>query len=258
MEYQYTTFDENNRVSDFFNGLDKEFFSNLHWRNQQGLNLYGYFHIDGSFDYLFIYGKTTLPDTLAAPPKGSIFGLLKTYGSSKKYKGLMNIKGEVLLNNVYDEFSIFFQGGSFLYLKTKKKDRFGLVCYQGSGSNSVQEVIPAKYEDIFYAGEYTVGVIANEKVGFISLDGRLIVEPIYKVGEDYNYFSEGRSLVHIDRESCIDIYINHYGDFIGYPEAEEDQYDVFSGNGTGYYPFGDLPDASEAYEGDSEALWNTD
>ena len=124
MTYQYTTFDENNRVSDFFNGLDKEFFSNLHWRNQQGLNLYGYFHVDGSVNYLFIYGKTTHPDTLVAPSKGTIFESLKAYGSSKKYKGLMNIKGEVLLQNIYDDFSIFFQTPGFLYLKTKKKNRF--------------------------------------------------------------------------------------------------------------------------------------
>lgn len=257
MTYQYTTFDENNRVSNFFNGLDKEFFSNLHWRNQQGLNLYGYFHVDGSVNYLFIYGKTTLPDTLVAPSKGTIFESLKAYGSSKKYKGLMNIKGEVLLQNIYDDFSIFFQTPGFLYLKTKKKNRFGLVCYKGSGDNSVQEVIPAKYEDIFYAGEYTVGFVVNQKVGFMSLDGREIVKPIYRVGEDYNYFTEGRSLVHLDREGCIDIYINHYGNFVGYPELEG-QCDVFAGSGTGFYPYGDLPDASDAYEGDPDALWNTD
>lgn len=83
MTYQYTTFDENNRVSDFFNGLDKEFFSNLHWRNQQGLNLYGYFHVDGSVNYLFIYGKTTLPDTLVAPSKGTIFESLKAWVKQK-------------------------------------------------------------------------------------------------------------------------------------------------------------------------------
>jgi hypothetical protein len=38
----------------------------------------------------------------------------------------------------------------------------------------------------------------------------------------------------------------------------EEQHDVFAGNGTEFYFFGDFPDASEAYESDSDALWNTD
>ena len=60
----------------------------------------------------------------------------------------------------------------------------------------------------------------------------------------------------IDEEHCIDYYINHYGDFIDYPETEN--MSLLEGKGTSTYPYGDLPDASDAYEGLLDAFWNTD
>ena len=50
--------------------------------------------------------------------------------------------------------------------------------------------------------------------------------------------------------------LNHYGNFIEYPEA--DNISSFGGQGTSTYPYGDLPDASEAYEDLPDAFWNTD
>ena len=39
---------------------------------------------------------------------------------------------------------------------------------------------------------------------------------------------------------------------------EECNSSLFRGNGTGYYPYGELPDALDAYEGDESNRWNTD
>lgn len=50
-------------------------------------------------------------------------------------------------------------------------------------------------------------------------------------------------------------YINHYGDCVGYPE--EKFFNVEHELGTGYYPYGDLPDVLDAYEGGEENYWNT-
>lgn len=90
----------------------------------------------------------------------------------------------------------------------------------------------------------------------MSLEGKIIVEAKYRQGEEYNYFIDGKALVRIDKEHTPDMYINHYGNFIEYPEA--DNTSSFGGQSTSTYPYGNLPDASEVYENLPDAFWNTD
>lgn len=58
--------------------------------------IYGYFK-DSSIEYglgnLFVFGKTIRPNETVPSPSKSIFAKLKRYGSSSKYKGLLNYKG---------------------------------------------------------------------------------------------------------------------------------------------------------------------
>ena len=57
-----------------------------------------------------------------------------------------------------------------------------------------------KYDDIFDAGEFTFGFIANGKVGFASLTGREIIEARYKEGKPYQQKIAFNMAFHI---SCI-------------------------------------------------------
>lgn len=58
--------------------------------------LYAHF----AFQY-FVFGESRTPDEVKNYPKGSIFASLQIYGSSKQYKGVVNIKGEVTLNTMF-------------------------------------------------------------------------------------------------------------------------------------------------------------
>lgn len=90
----------------------------------------------------------------------------------------------------------------------------------------------------------------------MSLEGKLITEAKYQLSTDFNHFIEGKALTCLNAPNGIPHYINHYGDFVGYPE--DDFFNVEHQLGTGYYPYGDLPDALDAYEDEEENIWNTD
>ena len=256
MEYHYVKFNSDKEVTDFFEKLNKKAYSPLHWNNQEGLKIYGCICAKNIGSYLFVYGKTILRnETVAYPPNTTIFSGLKVYGSSKQYKGLLNFKGKEVLHNVYDYISIFFQTEDTLFLKTRKNSLYGLV-FCRIYTDEVSEIIPPKYEELFDAGEYSIGFVSDNKVGFMSLEGKIIVEAKYRQGKEYNYFIDGKALVRIDKEYTTDMYINHYGNFIEYPEADNTL--SLGGQGTSTYPYGDLPDASDAYEDLPDAFWNTD
>ena len=256
MEYHYVKFNSDKDVAEFFEALNKKAYHPLHWNRQDGLKIYGCICTKIIGSCLFVYGKTICPnDIVTNSLNTTIFNKLKVYGSSKKYKGLLNFNGKEVLHNIYDDISIFYQTEDTLFLKTMKNGLYGLVGCRINGYE-IYEITPAKYEDLFDAGEYSIGFVLEQKVGFMSLEGKIIVEAKYKKGEEYNYFIDGKALVRIDKKDAIDVYINHYGNFIEYPEKDDTP--LFDGQGTSTYPYGDLPDASEAYEDLPDAFWNTD
>lgn len=65
-----------------------------------------------------------------------------------------------------------------------------------------------------------------------------------------------KALVCLNDPNGVNHYINHYGDCIGYPESESSYEEHMLG--TGYYPYGDLPDVLDAFEGDESNFWNID
>lgn len=255
MEYREVIFNNRAEASDFIKALNEKSISPLEWANRDSLHLYSCIVPDTTIDCLFVYGETITPSQIENLPKIGVFANLKSYGSSKKFKGLLNIKGETILSTSYDKLSLFYQTEDTVFIKTEQNGLCGLASYRHL-SNKVEVVIPSKYEDIFDAGEFTFGYIENGRAGLISLTGKLITEAKYKVSDAYNHFFDGRALVCKDSEFAIDHYINHYGEFVAWEEDCQDN--VFSSNGTGYYPYGELPDALDAYEGDESNCWNTD
>ena len=255
MKYSDIKFINKQDCDNFIEKINEKTFAPITWNNRKGLQIYGCFCPDVTTDILFVYGETITPEEIKSQPSKGIFSIIKTYGSSMNYKGLLNIKGDKLLSNNYDDLSILFQTEVAIYIKLNKQGQYGLASYRPL-SDSIEVILPCKYENIFEAGEFTFGIVSNGSVGFASLEGKIIIEPKYKNKENYNYFHDGKSLTCLSSRNGVEHYIDHYGNVVGYPEIEGPG--IFSGNGTGYYPLGELPDASEAYEDDSDALWNTD
>ncbi len=255
MEYKEIVFNNRFEASGFIQKLKERAYSPLDWVNSETIQFYGCIFPNVTLDCLFVYGETITPAQIEKLPKIGVFANFSAYGSSKKYKGLRNIKGETILNTIYDELTLFYQTNNAIFIKTQKDGLFGLVCYVPL-SNKVNIIIQPKYDDIFDAGEFTFGFITNGKVGFASLSGQEIIEAKYKEEDKYNHFFDGKALVCKDSKFAVSCYINHYGEVVGLEEDYDNS--LFSGNGTGYYPYGELPDSLDAYEGDESNLWNTD
>lgn len=104
----YKQFKSNNEIESFFNEINNHINVPVeNWFKEDGLVLYGcYYDEDNTglfYKYLFVFGKTISPTTLPPLNDNTIFSKLRRYGSSKKYKGLKDISGHVLLDNNYDD-----------------------------------------------------------------------------------------------------------------------------------------------------------
>ena len=119
--------------------------------------IYGYFK-DSSTEYglgnLFVFGKTIKQNEIVSSPSNSIFAKLKQYGSSGKYKGLLNYKGEIILPNIYDGIHLF----AYNRLLIEKNGKFGVIDTDG------KILAEPKYDQIVDAWEYTIGVVNIENI----------------------------------------------------------------------------------------------
>lgn len=215
------------------------------------LVIYGYFK-DSSIEHglgnLFVFGKTIRPNEIVPSPSNSIFAKLKQYGSSSKYKGLLNYKGEIILPNIYDEIHLF----AYNRLLIEKNGKFGVIDTNG------KVLVEPKYDQIVDAWEYTIGVILNGKVGFMDINCNIIIEPKYCFDSIDNNFQNGLIVVsEIIDEFKYQYCIDHYGLIHGNienitPEMDyEPPYEDYINNN-------EYSDPLDAYDGDSDARWNTD
>lgn len=259
MKYVYKEFNSRTEIEVFFSGINKHIYIPVEdWYNQGEVYLYGCFYDEeekGSFyHYLFCFGQTIEQSKLQPLCENTIFSKLKQYGSSRKYKGLKDIRGKTVLSNNFDTIKLFYTTETTAYFIVEKNSKKGICKFQ---IDKVEEVVPTHFEDFFDAGEYTWGYIKDGNVGFMSLNGKCITEARYQNLPDFNHFINGQALTCLNNPNGIVHYINHYGDCIGYPENDELIYGEHN-LGTGYHPYGDLPDAVEAYENDESNYWNTD
>lgn len=215
------------------------------------LLIYGYFK-DSSTEYglgnLFVFGKTIRPNEIVSSPSKSIFGKLKQYGSSSKYKGLLNYKGEIILPNIYDEIHLF----AYNRLLIEKNGKFGVIDTDG------KVLAEPKYDQIVDAWEYTIGFVLNGKVGFMDINCNIIIEPKYCLDSIDNNFQDGLIVVsEIIDEFKYQYCIDHYGIIHGNIENitpvvdYEPPYEDYINNN-------EYSDPLDAYDGDSDARWNTD
>ncbi|WP_304408268.1 WG repeat-containing protein [Bacteroides acidifaciens] len=215
------------------------------------LVIYGYFK-DSSTEYglgnLFVFGKTIKPNEIVSSPSKSIFTKLKQYGSSSKYKGLLNYKGEIILPNIYDDIHLF----AYNRLLIEKNGKFGVIDTDG---NVLAE---PKYGQIVDAWEYTIGVVLNGKVGFMDINCNIIIEPKYCLDSIDNNFHDGLIVVsEIIDEFKYQYCIDHYGLIHGNIENITPEVD-YEPPYEDYINDNEYSDPLDAYDGDSDARWNTD
>ena len=111
MEYKEIIFNNRSEASGFIQKLNERAYSPLDWANSETIQFYGCIFPDVTLDCLFVYGETITPAQIEKFPKIGVFANIRAYGSSKKYKGLRNIKGETILSPIYDELTLFYQIG---------------------------------------------------------------------------------------------------------------------------------------------------
>lgn len=253
MRYAFKEFKNSSEIADFFAAFYENSELQSNWIHQEGLKLYGYFYdkeaLGLRFKYLFLFGQTIHPDEIRPTSEDTIFSKLKLYGSSRKYKGLRNFKGEIVLNNSYEDISVFYETELNVYLLLQKNSKVGVIRHS---NDKIAVIAQCRYDAFFDANEYTWGFIIDNKVGFMSLNGDIQTEAKYKIAEDYNIFVNGKALTCVDSPYGVRHYINHYGDCIGYPETDDDTTWLDS---TAYQGDSDILDA---YEGDESNMWNTD
>lgn len=259
MKYIYKQFNSNKEIENFFSEINKHIYIQVeNWYNHNGLYLHGCFYNKeekGYFNnYLFCFSQTIESNKLQPLKNNLIFSNLKLYGSSHKYKGLKDIRGNVILSNQFDKIELFYTTEITIYFKIEKNHKKGIYKFE---SDKIENIVPIQFEDFFDAGEYTWGYIKDGNVGFMSLEGKCITEARYKNSPDLNHFINGKALTCLNSSTAVNIYINHYGDFIDFSENDDFTSEDF-GLGTNNYPYEDLPDRLDAYEGDESNFWNTD
>lgn len=256
MSYKYRKFKNQEEIDTFFSKLSEQIRNArnldeyiIDWYKNDGIRIYGYFHENSHF--VICYGQTISPGKAKMQSRLGIFAKLPNYGSSRKYLGLKDYLGNDLLGNNYEEIKFFYQTDRYAYFTIKKYGKVGIFRYS---INSSEIIVSPKYDSIFDAQEYTWGYIIDNNVGFMTTTGQQITEAQYINEEGFNIFVDGKALTQLNKPDTCKVYIDHYGNIIDFYYEEG----VFSGNGTGFYPFNDLSDSLDAYEGDPSNLWNTD
>lgn len=218
---------------------------------EQGIKVYGYFHLDEDCidnDTVIVFGKTITPNELPSLPSTSIFSKLKQYGSSSRYKGLYNIYGKEILEPQFDEIT-YFAYGNFI---GKRKEKCCLITTGGV------RLTNSTYDNFYDAGENTIAFIENGKLGFMNVCGKEVIDAQYDCYLSKGKFENGfAEVVKVDDDGESYLRIDHYNcivENIDYISFDNNEHNL----GTGYYPYGDLPDSSDAYEGDDSNRWNTD
>lgn len=249
----YTTINTPSDLSKLYEQIERHVFGieSSKFLREQSIKVYGFFHNDNdSIDdnTLIVYGKTIAPDELPSIPSTSIFSKVKQYGSSFRYKGLYNVFGKVILEPQFDEIT-YFEYGIFI---GKRKDRCCLIKANGVRLTNLT------YDNFFDAGENTIAFVANQKLGFMNVCGEIVIEAQYDCYLSKGKFENGfAEVVKVDDEGESYLRIDHYNcvvENIDYVPFDNSEHHL----GTGYYLYGDLPDSSDAYEGDDTNRWNTD
>lgn len=241
----------------------------------------------------YVYGETITPDEIH-PQKGTIWEQLKAYGSSKKYRGIVNHKGEVTIAPMFNTIELLWNN----LIKVERNKKYGVYSMNGD------LICPLEYDAIYEVSECVFGVRKDGKIGFMNLKGEIVIPLIFDDSTNTNYpisplappvFANGLACVlKIDEQKEFRFgYIDHYGNLIypfifdeykEYIPNMETRSTLYVDDGTIYEKYqlredGEMwlidsnferwtnndtfeqdsyDNTSDAYEGDDSNKWNTD
>lgn len=135
-----------------------------------------------------IYSKVVPPAEIESSLSIGIFQWLKKYGSSGKYKGVIDGEGKSKLPNIYLSIEPFIND----ILKVQcKNSKFGLIRISG------EFILDPVYDRIDSLGELVFAVCKDGKLGFMNLNGEVEIPFIYEVPE------EGEEIVFYNGLACV-------------------------------------------------------
>lgn len=154
-----------------------------------------------------VYSKIATPDEIEAVKGKGIFDKLKVYGSSGKYKGVVDGEGNSVLSNIYHSVLPFMND----IIKIEGKgNKFGLKKLSG------EVILETKYDRIDSLGESLFAVSLNGKLGFMNLKGKIAIPFDYETFDEEVAFYNGLACVKklTDDGSHKFGYINHYNEVV--------------------------------------------
>lgn len=169
---------------------------------KEGIKVCGHFE----FKY-FVCRLTIKPDSINTDNYSGIFKTLKTYGSSSKYAGVINDKGETVIPFIYESIHEYW-GDLVIVERAQKKGIYHLDGHM---------VCPAKFNLILPFSEFVFGVCQNHRLGFMNLNGEIVIPMEYIYDEsNYNIFRDGCCCVLKELENKERKYgfIDHYNNIV--------------------------------------------
>lgn len=149
-----------------------------------------------------VYSKVATSSELESVKDAGIFQHLRLYGSSGKYKGVVDGSGKSLVPNIYYSITPFMND---IVKVENKNHKFGLIRLSG------ETILAPIYDRIDSLGELVFAVCKDGKLGFMNLKGEEEIPFIYEVTSDEVVFYNGLAAVAKKDEDGKFIfgYINH-------------------------------------------------
>ena len=138
-----------------------------------------------------VYSKIATPDEIEAVKGKGIFDKLKVYGSSGKYKGVVDGEGISVFPNIYHSVLPFMND----IIKIEGKgNKFGLKKLSG------EVILATKYDRIDSLSELVFAVTLEGKLGFMNLKGETVIPFDYDAFDEEVVFYNGLACVKKSRD----------------------------------------------------------
>lgn len=149
-----------------------------------------------------MYSKVVTPKDLEGVQSKGIFEKVRLYGSSGKYKGIVDGAANLLIPNMYYSIMPFMND---IVKVEYKGHKFGLMRLSG------EVLLEPIYDRIDPLSELVYAVCKDGKLGFMNLKGEVEIPFIYEVPDREVIFSEGLACVlkQNDNGEVKYGYINH-------------------------------------------------
>lgn len=166
--------------------------------------------IEGAFaaneKLYIIYKQVATSEEIEAVKGNNIFAKLKVYGSSGKYKGIVDGDGNSVFPNIYHSILPFMNDIIKIEVKGNK---FGLMRLSG------EIILKPIYDRIDPLGELVFAVTIDGKLGFMNLKGETVIPFEYEAYDEDVVFYNGLACVSKQTDNGSKFgYIDHNNEIV--------------------------------------------